>query len=275
MLWCAALPFAPLGQAHIPLACLSALETRDPSDNDASRRSHLSHESVWKIRSQLLFQVNRAPFLERDAMQSWATVEWRNYLMGRYLPLMPRFHGDLRQQEQMIKRIADAGDWNFAELGELEVAEKYLFDPAVADVIWIPRTETDQAPDLRVYYKDGSVKLVEVKTRIPLRYFNLKNVIDRIATANMQIGNYKRLHPEFESAHAEVSLVFAPSNRKLRRLRFLNHFFELVAKDFNRYAAHLTQVTVSIHNQPFVQISRVKRGSHSTVEIKYLPATEK
>lgn len=235
-------PFGSLSHAKVADACVEALR-RDPADvtdRPESLRAHLSHSSIWKIRERLL---------ERDP------VSWKKILLERYGKYLPRYVHDPVQYGRLQSRINKAVKGKASELGELQIAEKYLSDPNVRFVEWV-REGTSKTPDFIVHYVDGGGKLVEVKTRCKDELPSSGYLLSRMREADEQIGVYKIAAPATQFMRAEVEFVFYASHSTGWDVLL---FQELAEKAIAHLTdrENLTRVTLNLNNRPIYRAIRV------------------
>lgn len=249
---------APSAVAQPDGRCLQALQKADPTDSHESLASHFSHESVWKVRDRLW-----------TALSAWQrrrpefTRPWQNYLQKRYGRFFDRYAEHPEQWMSLQDRIDAAGRGAFAELGELQIAEKYLADPQVRTVEFIPQSQVDglKSPDLHVFFVNGDTKFVEVKTRTPGELPDFVLLSIRLEAAEAQVASYKDAYPKFRNSRADVEVVHHyPELHQLTREQIQRVIVD-IAEFWFEDTEVLTRLILHFNGRPFVQLThRFEKG---------------
>lgn len=238
----------PAAQAELSDACREALLRggADLTDRIESQRSHFSHESIWAVRERLLMSDPAA---------------WHAEVKARYGIFIHLYKFDQVQEGRFKSRMNGAFRGDASELGELQIAEKYLLDPNVEYVKWI-REVKNKTPDFIVHYADGGAKLVEVKTRCRDSLPPGKHLSSRMRDADEQVADFKVINPQYRNLRTEVEFVFfLPDGAPYPQVKLQSLSDE--ALKALKVRDHLTRVTLHINNHPFYRAARTLKDGAS------------
>lgn len=248
--------------------CIEALQTSDPTDSALSQASHFSHESVWAVRDLLWSALP-----SRERRKPLAVQPWREYLQKRYGRFLEHYADDPLQLMSLQYRIDAAAGGMFSELGELQIAEMYLLDPEVRTVEFIPELDVTKkrTPDLRVYFRRGGSKLVEVKSRNPGNLPNLEHVAERVARADTQIQIYKDSQQDLHAVRGDIEIVYHYPHA----LDFTNDekadLIAITEGEFSK-SVSLARMTIHLNNRPFLRLTHKFVHGEWTIQTVYLDA---
>lgn len=267
-LYLASLLFAAPSWAEPDAHCLKALLKKDLTDGTPSLRSHFTHTSVWADRERIAGPVNwSGPSIRREKALSPA---WERYIAERFGVLEAAFSEDLEQWQEFNGRIVGASRGIPSELAELQIAEKYLRDPEVLRVefIPVPQERPIKTPDLLVYFRRGGAKIVEVKLLV--QWQDLPALLQK---ADAQLKSYKSNYSHLAALRSDLELIDVRSGvESLAQERLAQ--LKLLAEQAFAPTRHLTRMTIHQENRPLLRVTHAQEERGWGVQSHFLTAPD-